>query len=80
MTTQLQCKIVEGLMPSEKIAIIQGADGNMEEVAVSMHNITGGRLMAFIIGEYEGKVLVELPRETVSGRWRMWVNQSVVGG
>jgi hypothetical protein len=80
MTTHLQCKIVEGLMPSEKIAIIQGADGNLEEVAVSMQNITGDRLMAFIIGVHEGKVLVELPRETVSGRWRMWVNQSAIGG
>lgn len=80
MTTVLNCKIVEGLMPSEKIAIIQGADGSTEEVAVSTANFTGDKLMAFIIREHEGRVLVELPRETVSGRWRMWVNQSAIGG
>ena len=80
MTTMLSCTIVDGLMPSEKIAIIQSADGNTEEVAVSMQSFTGNKLVAFIIDRHEGRVLVELPRETVSGRWRMWVNQSAIGG
>jgi hypothetical protein len=80
MTTKLNCKVVDGLMPSEKIAIIQGADGRTDEVSVSAQSITGNQLMASEIGRRDDKVLIELPRESASGRWRMWVNASSIGG
>ena len=79
MPTKLNCKIVDGLMPSEKIALIQGADGRFEEVAVSTKNLSGDKLVASEIGRHEGKVLVELPRESASGRWRIWVKESSIG-
>jgi hypothetical protein len=80
MTAKLDCKIVDGFMPTEKIALIQGADGKLEEVPVSTQNIIGNKLMASEIGRHEGNVLVELPRESASGRWRMWVKASSIGG
>jgi hypothetical protein len=80
MTTKLYCEVVAGFMPTERIARIQGADGNFEEVAVSVQSITGNQLMASEIGRQEGRVLVELPRESASGRWRMWVKESSIGG
>jgi len=70
------CKIVDGLTPAEKIAIVESADGQIEEVAVSKENLSGESLLADEIGRHEGKVLVELPRETASGRWRIWVKDS----
>ncbi len=80
MTTKINCFVSDGLMPSEKIARIETADGKSEEVAVSSQNIEGNQLKAFEIGRSEGNVLVELPRESTSGRWRVWVKASAIGG
>lgn len=80
MPTKLNCKIEDGLIPAEKIARIQGADGRMEEVTVSTKNLSGNGLLASEIGRSEGNVLVELPRESASGRWRIWVKkESLIG-
>lgn len=76
---KLSCKIEDGLMPAEKIVQVESADGGIEEVSVYAGNLSGNRLMASEIGRREGKVLVELPRESASGRWRIWVKESVVG-
>ncbi len=80
MTAKINCDVSEGLMPNEKIARFENADGRSEEVAVSSRNIQDNKLMAFEIGRSEGKVLVELPRESASGRWRIWVKESSIGG
>ncbi|MFY9909397.1 MAG: hypothetical protein WCF22_15540 [Candidatus Sulfotelmatobacter sp.] len=81
MPTKLHCQIIAGFTPNEKIARIQGADGKFDEVVVSKQNIEGNKLLASEIGrDAKGKVLIELPRESTSGRWRMWVNASSVGG
>lgn len=77
--TKLTCSIVEGLMPTERIARVQAADGEVEEVSVSAGNISGDKLIASEIVRHEGRVLVELPHESASGRWRIWVNESAVG-
>jgi hypothetical protein len=55
-------------------------DGKSEEVAVSAQNIQNDKLLAFVIGRDEGNVLVELPRESASGRWRIWVKEAAIGG
>ncbi len=80
MTTKIKCEIVEGFTPVEKIARIQGADGKIEEVAVPVQSIAANHLLAAVIGREGNNVLVELPRESASGRWRMWVDHSIVGG
>jgi len=76
---RLSCRIEDGLMPAEKIVRIEDADGDIQEVWVSTSSISGGRLMASEIGRREGRVLVELPRESSAGRWRIWVKESAVG-
>lgn len=66
-------------MPAEKIARIEVADGGIEEVSVSADQITpDNKLIASEIGKRGGAVLVELPRESASGRWRIWVNANAV--
>jgi hypothetical protein len=78
--TKLTCKIEDGLMPSEKIVRVENADGDIEELPVSPGSISGDKLLASEIGrDNEGRVLIELPRETASGRWRIWVKASAVG-
>jgi hypothetical protein len=79
MTAKISCTVSEGLMPDERIAQIETADGGSEVVAVSSRNIQNNRLMASEVGRSDGKVLVELPRESDSGRWRIWVRESAIG-
>lgn len=78
MEAKVKCNVVDGLMPAEKIARIQTADGRIEDVSVSAQSISGDKLLASEIGRQEGKVLVELPRESASGRWRIWVKESSI--
>jgi hypothetical protein len=77
--TRLNCTIQEGLMPTEKIVHVENADGYIEEVAVSTSSISDNRLVASEVGRQGDKVLVELPRESAGGRWRIWVKASAVG-
>ena len=77
---RLDCKIEDGFIPSERVVRLQSADGQIEEVFVSSKNIEGNRLIASAIGEDDGRILVELPRETASGRWRIWMKQTAVAG
>jgi hypothetical protein len=76
--TKLKASIVDGLVPAEKIVRIEAADGGVEEVLVSNRNLSDGNLMASEIGRDGGNVLVELPRESTSGRWRIWVKENAV--
>ena len=79
MPVRLNCKIEDGFIPAEKIAYVQNADGSWEEITVSIKNLSDNKLVASEIGRKDDKVLVELPRESASGRWRVWVNQSSIG-
>ena len=76
---KIHCTVRKGFIPSEKTVYIQRADGVLEEVTVSTHDLRDGRLEVSEIGRASRKILVELPRESASGRWRVWVKQSSIG-
>jgi hypothetical protein len=79
MTIKLNCKVEKGLIPDEKTVYIRRADGRTEEVTVSRRSVRGDKLEASEIGRNGNQVLVELPRESASGRWRIWVAKSSIG-
>lgn len=81
MLIRVRCeKIKDGFIPAEKIAYILAVDGNLEEVTVSPKNLTGDRFLeASEVGRFDGHVLIELPRESASGRWRLWVDRQQIG-
>jgi len=68
----------EGQHPSERIIAVLTADGQRETVFVDEGSIEGQTIDAYPVGQANGRVLVELPRETTSGRWRIWVKQTDV--
>lgn len=71
--------VLNGLVPAEKVARIVMAGGEIEEVSVSAEDISSdNQLLAYFIGKDGGRVLVELPRESASGRWRLWVDANAV--
>jgi hypothetical protein len=79
MTVKLNCTVEKGLIPAEKTVFIQTIGGVLEEVTVSNKSLCGGRLEASEIGRTRNRVLIELPRESASGRWRIWVSRSSIG-
>lgn len=78
MDIQLRCIIKEGLMPRERLAEIVTADGPIEAVLVPLEQISNDTLTVSELGRHGSRVLVELPRETVSGRWSVWVHEDAI--
>lgn len=78
---RIKCEnVTEGPIPSEKVATLVTADGTEEEVVVSRDQTQGDYLFVSPIHSEKDRVLVELPRESSSGRWRLWVNKERVEG
>lgn len=66
-----------GPVASEALVEISTTTGNVE-VVVHSSQVNNDGLEAGWIGKSGDKVLVELPRETVSGQWRVWVSEAAV--
>jgi hypothetical protein len=77
---KIKCVVEEGLIPREKIVRFKTADGNEEQVPLFIELVdektTPPNFHAYIIGRSEGKVLIELPNESATGRWRCVVNET----
>jgi hypothetical protein len=67
----------EGPIPSETVVTIPTVDGTEDVVVHQSQADTEGVEVGFI-GEKDDQLLVELPRETFSGRWRVWVPKSAL--
>ncbi|HEX3881232.1 MAG TPA: hypothetical protein VHW66_01105 [Stellaceae bacterium] len=67
----------DGPIPSEAVVTIPTTTGT-EEVVVHKSQATDDSVEAGFIGQEGDRVLVELPRETVSGRWRVWVQKDAL--
>jgi hypothetical protein len=70
----VKCDILgNGPGPSEKVVEIATTDGAEEVVLHSSSLNAEGRVEVGVLGYQEGRALIELPRESASGRWRVWV-------
>jgi hypothetical protein len=67
----------DGPVPSEILVQIPTVDGP-EEVVVHRDQVNEKGIEAGHIGDKGEMSLVELPRETVSGLWRVWVAKKLV--
>ena len=66
-------EVGQGLHPSEAVVAVKTADG-VQRLVVSSRSIQKGTIsVGWPLGEKEDAILVELPRETQSGAWRVWV-------
>jgi len=65
--------------PSEVIVAVTDADGHDEEVIVDRRSLSGESLgIGHPVGRDGDRLLVELPRETAGGAWRVWVPEASV--
>jgi hypothetical protein len=75
----LKCDILqEGPGPSERIIMIDTQEGKEEIVVHSSILVGKNKFEVGLIGKSNGHALIELPRESSSGRWRVWVPSSAL--
>jgi hypothetical protein len=74
MMRLLVAEIGKGLHPNEVVVAVKTADGKIERLVVSRRSIQNDSIrVGWPLGEQDNTVLVELPRETQTGAWRVWV-------
>ncbi|MGO9675600.1 MAG: hypothetical protein ACLPSF_15770 [Methylocella sp.] len=75
----MKVKVTEvgnGLHPSEVVVAIKTCDGDQSLVVDRRALQNGFIAIGYPIRENDRKYLIELPRETSSGSWRVWVERS----
>ena len=69
-------EIGKGLHPNEAVVAVRTAEGGTERFVVSRRSVKNKSVpVGWPLGENDNAVLVELPRETQTGTWRVWVNK-----
>jgi hypothetical protein len=70
----------DGQHPSEAVVSVNTADGKQEELIVDRRSLErGGWLrVGYPLRSQAGQFLIELPRETMRGSWRVWVREKEV--
>lgn len=71
-------RIRSGSHPSEVLVSVHTVDGD-EHLVVHERSVADGMLeIGYPINSRDSEHLVELPRETVNGAWRVWVPSNSV--
>jgi hypothetical protein len=71
-------EVREGIHPSEAISTIKTITGPEELVVNARTGRSGFIDVGNPVGRHEGYYLVELPSETSSGAWRVWIDKDIV--
>lgn len=65
-----------GQHPSEAVVAVTTADGKEEELIIDKRSLEGDYLqVGYPLRSQAGQFLIELPRETMHGTWRVWVRE-----
>lgn len=64
----------------EKLVTITTASGDPKEVIVHINSLHNTKMMVAAVARECDRVLVELPREAVTGEWRLWVPATATQG
>ena len=71
-------KVRDGMHPSEVIVSVETSEGD-ERLVVPKRSFEDSALeIGYPISNQEDRYLVELPQETNSGAWRVWVSKELV--
>jgi hypothetical protein len=69
---------MEGPGPSETVVAIHTREGKEEEVILHRSLVTNGSIEVGGVAVEDHSTLVELPTESASGNWRIWVDNGVL--
>ena len=71
-------KVREGPQLGQIVIAVITADRRKETVIIDQHALKDGTIdVGRPIGRAKDRVLVELPRQTTSGIWRVWISGDV---
>jgi len=73
---RVKARIERGSTKSERIAYITTAEGVCAEVLLSAAQTGSNHILAAEVARDNNNVLIELPQETSSGYWRVWVKKN----
>jgi hypothetical protein len=74
-------EVGKGLHPSEVVAQIETAEEGPQRLVVDRRSIVDGTIeVGYPVRRDNGYYLIELPRETIGGSWRVWVAKDVLVG
>lgn len=74
-------EVGKGLHTSEVVVQIQTAEGQPERLVVDRRSLVDGTIeVGYPIRQDNGYYLIELPRETIGGSWRVWVSKEILAG
>jgi len=76
--SRVKAKVIKGANQSERIAYIKTAEGVHAEVLLSDAQTGSDHVVAAEVARDNNNVLIELPQETSSGDWRIWVNKNQI--
>ncbi len=72
-------KLMDGPGPGEALVEITTSSGNVEQVVVHDLVIEDDMIeVGYPIHENDDSALIELPREAMSGSWRVWISRSEI--
>jgi hypothetical protein len=74
----LNCTVLNGIVGPETLVSIDTIEG-AEQVAVSGTFLVDNRLRVSPVQARHSQLLVELPSESATGKWRVWVKRESVG-
>jgi hypothetical protein len=70
--------VVDGFIDEEKYVYIEDATGEIYEVNVPTTAVAGDTCEVWEVARDGNRVLIELPRESSRGNWRIWVDSAQV--
>jgi hypothetical protein len=72
-------EVGQGLHPSEVVVEVVTADGTSERLVVDRRSLRDDTLgVGYPLAKERDRLLIELPRETTEGLWRVWVGQDKI--
>jgi hypothetical protein len=71
-------RVTDGPGPSDTIVAITRKEGGQEELIIDKRLIRDDSIEVAKLGSTQSSVLVELPNESASGTWRMWVPSDIL--
>ena len=75
MATRVRVKtVMDGPGPGEAIIAISKKGGGEEEVILPKSLVQNDTVEVGRVGGTEESVLIELPQESATGSWRLWVD------
>ena len=77
---RVKAKISKGATNSERVAYVKTVSGRDVEVILDVSQANHKSVVAAEIGRKNNNVLIEFPRETSSGNWRVWVSADQIIG